>query len=288
MPYTDTASPIYYETSGPASGTPLVLIEGLGAQLIGWRDDFVDRLVAQGLFVIRLDNRDVGLSAKFGAAEGAPPPYALGDMADDVCAVLDTLGLASAHIVGQSMGGAIAQLLAIHHPARVRSMVLFYTVPSFTPAYLTDEVLQRLVAAPPMADDIGRADFIEAFVESQRFCGSSGFAFDEAWVRTLGARSYDRCDRVDGAGRQTAAMLGAADRGPHLARLDLPVALIHGRGDRLLKYQASIDMAALIPDAELHLYPGMGHQIVEDLWDDFIAIILRTIGRRHGPSSASD
>ena len=271
MPFTATASRIYYETDGLATGTPLVLIEGLGAQLIGWRAGFVERLVAQGFYVIRLDSRDVGLSA---ACEAG---YALSDTANDVCAVLDALGLASAHVVGQSMGGATAQLLAIDHAERVRSMVLFYTVPVFSPVYLTDEVMQRLAA--PSIEAVSRDAVIDDFVENQRFCGSIAYPFEESWIRELAGRSFDRGYRPAGVRRQTAAMIGAPDRSLQLSRLNLPVALIHGRADRLLRYQASIDMAALIPEAELHLFPGMGHQIVEQLWDDLVAIITRTARR---------
>ncbi len=279
MPHTNSPASIYYETRGPDTGQPLVLIEGLSAQLIGWRASFIDRLVARGMYVILLDNRDVGLSAKYGEPHQTEAAYSLGDMAGDVCGVLDALGLASAHVVGQSMGGAIAQMMAIAHPDRVRSMVLFYTVPAFTPDYLTDEVMERLANAPPTTPAANREDAIEAHVANERFSASTGYAFDEPWIRELAGLGYDRCYRPDGVQRQTAAVLASGDRSPHLPGLTLPSAIIHGRADRLLKYQASIALANLIDSSELHLYPGMGHQVVEPLWDEFAAIIARTVGR---------
>lgn len=279
MPHTNSPARIYYETRGPATGEPLVLIEGLGAQLIGWREGFIDCLVARGMHVILLDNRDVGLSAKFGEPHQLEAAYSLSDMASDVCGVLDALGLASAHIVGQSMGGAIAQMIAIEHPERARSMVLFYTVPAFTPEHLTDEVLERLANAPPAAQAADRDAAIEAHVDNERYSASADYAFDEPWIRELAGRAHDRCYRPDGVQRQTAAVLGSGDRSPHLGGLSLPTAVIHGRADRLLKYQASIELARLIEGAELHLYPGMGHQVVAPLWDEFSAIIARTVSR---------
>lgn len=279
MPHTPTPAGIYYETRGPDTGQPLVLIEGLGAQMIGWRAGFIDCLVARGFHIVLLDNRDVGLSGKFGEPHQTAAAYTLSDMAEDVCAVLDALGLASAHIVGQSMGGAIAQLLAIEHPARVRSMTLFYTVPAFSPEHLTDEIQQRLAEGLPLAPASSRDEAIAAHVANERYSASTAYAFDEAWITELAGLAYDRGYRPDGVQRQTAAVLGSGDRSPHLTALDLPTAIIHGRADRLLKYQAGIELARLIPDSELHLYPGMGHVVVAPLWDDFANIIHRTAGR---------
>lgn len=279
MPHTNARARIYYETRGAETGEPLVLIEGLGAQLIGWREGFIDCLVARGMHVILLDNRDVGLSDKFGEPHQLEAAYSLGDMAADACSVLDALGLASAHIVGQSMGGAIAQIMAIEHPARVRSMTLFYTVPAFSPKFLTEEVLARVAAASAIPPATGREAAIEAHVANERHAASTAYAFDEAWIREAAGLQYDRCYRPDGVQRQTAAVLGSGDRSPQLAGLAVPTAIIHGRADRLLKYQASIAIARLIESAELHLYPGMGHQVVQPLWEEFAAIIARTAGR---------
>lgn len=279
MPHSIGPAPaIYYETSGAADGAPLVLIEGMGAQLIGWRDGFVDRLVAGGMFVIRLDNRDVGLSDKLGEPGSVGLAYTLDDMAGDVCRVLDALGLASAHIVGQSLGGGVAQAMAITAPARVRSMTLFYTAPAFSDAFVTDEIKQRIGTPPPSAPRSRDAE-VATFVEHQRLCGSTAFPFDEAWMRELGARTYDRCFCPDGAARQAMAAVASPDRSEQLRRISVPTAIIHGRADRLIKVEAGLALAELINDTELHIYPGMGHQVVEPLWGDFISIIARTVGR---------
>jgi pimeloyl-ACP methyl ester carboxylesterase len=226
-----------------------------------------------------MDNRDVGLSGKFGEPHDIGQAYTLGDMAGDVCSVLDALGLVSAHIVGQSMGGAVAQMVAIDHPARVRSLVLVYTVPSFSPEYLTDDVMQRVAENAAIPPATNRAEAVEAHVANERYAASSAFGFDEDWIREVGGRMYDRGYRPDGIMRQTAMALASGDRSAQLAKLTVPTAIIHGRDDRLLKYQASIKLAELIKSAELHLYPGMGHQVVPELWDEFATIIARTAAR---------
>lgn len=278
MPHTENGAPrIYFETRGDPGNPPLVLIEGLGAQMIGWPEGFLNRLVDRGLYVITLDNRDVGLSEMMSAPDDVTVAYTLSDMAGDVCRVLDTLGIDAAHIAGQSMGGAIAQTLGIEMPARVLSLTLIYTAPVFDANFVTEEALGRKDLLPPA--DLSRAEAIAAFVDSQRPCASTAYAFDEARVADLGARSFDRAFRPDGIARQTSAVISSLDRRPALANVTVPTAIIHGRADRLVKEEASIAMAAIIKGAELHLYPGMGHVVAEPLWDDFVAIIARTVGR---------
>ena len=150
MPFTTTEGPaIYYETTGDPANPPIVLIAGASAQLIWWREEIVQNLLDHGLFVIRLDNRDVGLSAKIGGPNDVALAYSVADMAKDVCRVLDALGVTSAHIVGQSLGGIISQVMAINHPERVRSMVLFYTVPAFAMEYLTEDIKQNVLPMNP-------------------------------------------------------------------------------------------------------------------------------------------
>ena len=281
MPYTEGPGPkIYYQTDGKAGDAPVVLIEGMGAQLIGWRQGFVDRLVDRGCFVIRLDNRDVGLSDKLGGPDDHAKAYSIGDMARDVCRTLDSLGLESAHIVGQSLGGAVAQTLADEHRRRVRSMVLFYTLPVFAPEFLTEELLQAVAVAQP-AVSANRDEAIEARLQGERMCASTAYCWDEAWMRELAGQSHDRDPRTDGAARQRSAALQWAGASDRLWESAIPTAIIHGRADRLIKYEASIALARLIENAEIHLYSGMGHQIVQELWDDFIEIIVRTVGRAH-------
>jgi pimeloyl-ACP methyl ester carboxylesterase len=285
MPHTSADGPaIYYETSGDPSGQPLVLIAGASAQLIWWRDEFVQRLVDRGLFVIRPDNRDVGLSEKMGGPADVGPTYTIEAMADDMCRVLDALGLASAHIVGQSLGGAGAQVMAITRPERVRSMVLFYTIPAFEQQFLTDTLQQGVLAnagpagATPPAP-LTREQAIEEIVEREHNTRSTAYDFDEAWVRDYAARCYDRAYCADGVLRQVYAAMSLGDRRPQLRSLSVPTTVIHGRVDRLLKVEAGFEIGQLVPDAELHIYPGMGHELPPPLWDEFANIIVRTTAR---------
>lgn len=278
MPYTSTSPRLYFETSGDAAGVPMVLISGLGAQLIVWRDEFVQRLVDQGLFVIRLDNREVGLSDKTADPDVLIADYEVDAFADDVCRVLDELGISSAHVAGESMGGAISQRMAIARPGRVRSATLFYSAPGLDPSFLGDAILQA-VSAPALPADMSREDAIAAMVEGERLAASTAYPFDEAWMRRSKELYYDRGFRPDGAKRQASVILRSGDWRSELGGITCPVAIIHGRADRLVNPHAALEMARLIPDAELHLYPGLGHQVARELWDEFIPIMMRTVRR---------
>lgn len=284
MPYTSAESAeIYYETRGDPAARPLVLIEGTGAQLIGWRDDFVDLLVRRGFFVVRLDNRDVGLSTMTAGPDIADAGYSLADMADDVFAVLDALGLASAHVVGQSMGGAVAQHMAIARPDRVKSLVLFYTAPAVDPQFVTDAVLSAQSDASERPAPTTRDEIIAGLLERARSGSAPKSVFDEAGARDLILRSLDRNPRLDGVTRQAAAMFRSGDWREALGALALPTAIIHGRDDALVRIDASFELARRIADAELHLYPHMGHEILRDRWEDFASVINGT-ARRHTAS----
>ncbi len=269
---------IHFETRGDAAAIPLVLIEGSGAQLIGWRDGFVDRLIARGFRVIRLDNRDVGLSDKLAGEDRLEACYTLADMADDVFGVLDRLGLESAHIVGQSMGGAIAQTMALAQPGRVRSLGLFYTAPAFGAEFVTDEIREILLAGAPTLP-VSRQEQVDELVSRARLAASTNHPFDEAWATQLAQMSLDRCDRTDGVTRQGAAMMQAGDWREALERLTMPVAIFHGRADRLVKIEAGFELGRRLKTSELHIYPGMGHEIALPLWDEFADIIARTARR---------
>jgi len=283
MPFTTDDGPeIYYETTGDPKNPAIVLIAGASAQLIWWRDEFVQKLLDRGLFVIRLDNRDVGKSAKIGGPNDIERAYQVRDMADDVCRVLDALAIAKAHIVGQSLGGIISQLMAITRPERVRSMVLFYTVPAFAMEYLTEEILQSVVNRPaPVAapSTLTREQTIEEFVERERATSSTGYAFDEVWMRDYVTACVDRGYCPGGVQRQAQAAIAIGDLRPDLKNLTLPTAVIHGKDDRLLKVDGGFDIGRLVQSAELHIYPGMGHEFPQPLWDEFIDIIVRTAGR---------
>ena len=279
MPHTSSPGPrIYFETSGNPSNEPLVLIAGMGAQLIVWRDEFVQQLVDHDLFVIRMDNRDVGMSDKTAAAGVLVANYDIDAFPDDVCRVLDELGVAAAHLVGESMGGAIAQRAAITRADRVRSTTLFYTAPGFDMSFVGDALIEAL-AAPPMTADMPRDEAIAAMAEGERLAASTTYPFDEAWIRRSKELYYDRGFDPDGVQRQASAMMRAGTWLDALADIRCPVAVIHGRGDRLVKTAAALELGSRIPDAEVHIYPGMGHQVIPELWDEFIPIIMRTIGR---------
>ena len=279
MPYTSSPGPrIYFETRGEAGSEPLVLINGLGAQMHGWRDGLVDRLVDQGLFVIRMDNRDVGLSEQMGPVGTLVADYDIDAFPSDVCRVLDELGIESAHVVGESMGGAIAQRMAITQPDRTRSATLFYTAPGFDIAFVGDAIIQAL-AAPPLTADMPRDAAIDAMVENERLTTSTEFPFDEAWIIRSKEMHYDRGFHPDGQQRQASAMIKAGVWLDALTDIRCPVAVIHGRADRLVKTDAAFELGRRIADAEVHIYPGMGHQVIPELWDEFVPIIMRTIGR---------
>ncbi|MCW4385361.1 alpha/beta fold hydrolase [Salinibacterium sp. SYSU T00001] len=271
---------IYYETMGEASGVPLVLLEGTGAQLIGWREEFCRMLVAQGFHVIRMDNRDVGLSQKFGGPEDIDGGYELSDMAEDVTRVLDDLGLASAHIAGRSMGGMMAQMLAIEHPERVRSLALLYSTPGKDRRWVLHGELPALQAVQPR---ISREEAIEFAALIERPTAPGPYAWDEAWTREAAATAYDRCYAPDGVPRQWAALMRAPERLERLRAVTAPTVLLHGREDPVLSWRASADMAEVIVGAELHVYPGMGHGLPRELWPEMVQAITRTALRGEKP-----
>ena len=265
---------IHYETMGPDDGMPVLLIQGYTAQMIGWRDGFCRKLVERGLRVIRFDNRDVGLSAKFGGPEDLDGGYGLAEMAADSFRVLDALDLSAAHVVGQSMGGMIAQVMADTHPERVRSLSLIYTAPGLEQRHFIPSIANGDMQPDPTR--LTREAAIEAYVMQERMASSPGYAFNETWIRTLGGLGYDRCHAPDGHARQWRAILRAPASFADLERLTMPVSVIHGRADGLIKVEAGLELGARIRQAELHIYPGMGHEVVEPLWDEFANIIQRT------------
>jgi pimeloyl-ACP methyl ester carboxylesterase len=269
---------IYYETRGAGDAAPLLMIHGLGAQMIGWRAGFLDKLVERGLRPILFDNRDVGLSQKFGGAADFDASYTLDDMADDAFGVLDALDLPSAHVVGQSMGGMIAQHMALRRPERVRSLGLIYTAPGTTP-YLTR---RNLGPAPNAAELYARRDkpaALEAFVERERLARSTAYPFDELWIREWAQRSFERCYAPDGVARQAAALRRSPDVFEGLEQLRQPALILHGRADLHIEVAAALELGRQLRNSELHLYPGLGHEIAEPLWSEWAGFIERVIRR---------
>jgi pimeloyl-ACP methyl ester carboxylesterase len=254
----------------------MLLVQGFTWQLIGWREGFCQKFVDRGAYVIVYDNRDVGLSQKFGGSDDYDGGYSLADMARDGFAVLDDLGLASAHIVGASMGGMIAQIMALSQPSRVRSLNLIYTAPSIDPRYF---VPQETQAAEVLGKRFERAEALEEFVVRERISASTAYPYDEAWVRELGARMYDRGYAPEGILRQLGAITRWAPTPEALGSLEMPSSIIHGRADNRIRVEASLDLGRLLKNSELHIYPGLGHEIPAPLWDEFATIIMRTAAR---------
>ncbi|MDM4763896.1 alpha/beta hydrolase [Galbitalea sp. SE-J8] len=277
---------LHYVVDGDASGRPLVLVHGTSAQLIGWHDGFVAALVRAGFRVIRFDNRDVGLSEQTGAPDQLEAHYDLADMADDVVAVLDELGVARAHVAGMSMGGYIAQLVAIRHPRRVASLGLLSTSPSSEPEFLVGDHGDGSpeTALPALQD---RDAYIAEFVSDQRWLQSPGFPFDSREAAELGAHSFDRMYRPDGVLRQWNALVrGPLERRELLRAVTAPAVIIHGRGDQSLHWHAALVLAELLPQAEVHIFEEMGHDVPRELWPEFAAALARTALRAERPTDA--
>ena len=273
---------IAYETFGPPDGRPLLLIMGLAAQMILWDDEFCAALAARGHRVIRFDNRDVGLSTKLDAAgmpdaaaamqavllgERIAAPYLLRDLAADGVGLLDALDIPAAHVVGASMGGMIAQTMAITYPARVLSLtsIMSTTGERSLPPARPEAVAVLFLPAP--AD---RAGNVERAVHIFRTIGSPGFPFDEARVRDLAGRSYDRCFSPAGAARQLVAILASGSRREALAAVTIPTLVIHGRDDPLIPLEAGLDTARAVPGAELLVIDGMGHDLPRGAWPEIV------------------
>jgi pimeloyl-ACP methyl ester carboxylesterase len=275
---------IEYESFG-SSDEVLVLVMGLGAQMILWDREFCEQLASHGLRVIRFDNRDVGLSTHFESAgvpnvvqmmgelaEGKLPesPYSLDDMADDTAGLIDGLGIGPAHVCGASMGGMIAQTVAFRHPDKVKSLTSVMSttgdpkLPQGKP-----EVMALLAKAPP-AD---RAGYIDYAVEMWSTVGSPGFAFDEAATRERSGRHYDRNFDPGGVGRQLAAVFSHGDRTERLAGVRAPTLVIHGADDPLVPVEAGRATQAAIAGAELLEIAGMGHDFSRGTWPQMVEAV---------------
>lgn len=276
---------IEYETFGSATAPPLVLVMGLGGQMLLWDEEFCGALSDRGFHVVRFDNRDVGLTTKIAGAgmpnvlaafangmQGKPveAAYTLDDMADDTAGLLDALGLADAHVAGASMGGMIAQTLAIRHPKRLRSMTsIMSTTGDRTLPPSKPSVIGVLTTPQPTE----RAAHIDHAVETWRAIGSPGFPFDEAFIRARAERLYDRAFFPEGIARQLVAILASGSRRAQLASVQAPTLVIHGIDDPLVPIEGGRDTAAAIPGAELVEIAGMGHDMPKALWPRLVELI---------------
>ncbi len=267
-----------YETSGSPGDPPLLLVAGLGGQLISWHADLVAALVARGFFVVRFDNRDVGLSTHL---HDAPAPdidaaihrgdtssasYALEDMADDTAALLDHLDVPAAHVVGVSMGGMIAQTLAITHPEWVRTLTSIMSTPSPRLGAPTPEAAEEL-RAPPVSS---RSEAVEQAVAGSRVIGSPAYPLDEQWRREVTGESYDRGYDPPGVARQLLAIHASGDRSDALRRVRVPTLVIHGDSDPLVQIEGGRATAAAVPNAELLVIAGMGHDLPRAAWPQLL------------------
>jgi pimeloyl-ACP methyl ester carboxylesterase len=276
---------IAYRTLGDDGDPPLLLIAGLGVQLVGWDEEFCLQLADRGYQVILYDHRDVGLSTHLHDAprpnahaalsgDASSAAYRLDDLADDAAGLLDGLGLDSAHVVGVSMGGMVAQVLALRHRARVRSLgLIMSTTGSRTVGQSTPAARQVLVQAPPRDRD----DIAERAVENARVTGSPGYPADHDEIRRRALRAYDRNFDPMGVGRQLVAVLASDDRTTALAEIDVPTVVIHGAADPLIEVSGGEALARAIPGAELHVVEGMGHDLPRALWPRFLERIEETI-----------
>ncbi len=266
---------IEYDVSGDPSDPPLLLVMGLGAQLIAWDDDFVKELVSRGLYVIRFDNRDQGLSTAFDGA-GIPdiaaavatrtllePAYRLSDMADDAAGLLDALGIPSAHVCGVSMGGMIAQSLVIRNPEKVMTLVSIMSTtgdPSVGAPH--PEALAVLMQPAPTDRDA----VVQSAVKASAVIGSSGFRRDEERIRAAAAAAYDRAFHPEGTARQLVAIVSSPDRTAALGAVACRTLVIHGEADPLIDPSGGRATAAAIPGADLWTIPGMGHDLPPELF----------------------
>jgi pimeloyl-ACP methyl ester carboxylesterase len=280
-----------YQTFGDRSGVPLVMVMGLGTQMIGWPEDLCNDLAERGYFVVRFDNRDIGLSTKLDhlpapsfaqmrgfATRRKAPPYSFDDMADDTFGLIDALDLGRVHLVGVSMGGFISQTAAIRHPERIRSLTLIMTsTGSRRVGQPKPGILWRMTQAKqPTTPE----EAIESTLDTYKVIGSPGFPFDDEYLRAKTIISFEREARDEGGYlRQLAASVGQPNRTAALRTLRLPALVMHGLSDPLVRPSGGIALAKAIPGAKFVGYHGMGHDLPRPLWPDMAAQIASVAAR---------
>jgi pimeloyl-ACP methyl ester carboxylesterase len=284
---------IAYQEIGDPDADPLLLIMGLAVQMIGWDEEFCAMLAERGFRVVRFDNRDVGHSTILGEAGVAgrldallgrrsTAPYLLRDMAADTEGLMDHLGIDAAHLVGVSMGGMIAQTIAIHQPRRVKSLVSMMSTTGNRRLGLPSwRAFGAVMASQPRE----REAAIERAVHMFKTIGSPAYPMDEERFRDLAGRSFDRSHSRSGVLRQLHAITASGDRTSDLRKLRLPVTVIHGSADPLVRPAAGRATAKAIPGAHLCMIDGMGHDLPRELWPTIIDQIVATTERAGGARS---
>jgi pimeloyl-ACP methyl ester carboxylesterase len=285
---------ICYEIFGDPAAEPLLLIMGLGAQMVIWDDAFCEQLAARGFRVIRFDNRDIGQSSTLHGGKRLTPfelvklrlfhipvaaPYRLIDMARDTVGLMDALGIASAHLVGASMGGMIAQEVALSFPERARSLTSIMSTtgnPRVPPP--TREMAAMLMAPPPKTKE----EYLERFARIWKILRAGSFPEDEARDRALAERCFARGLNAAGVGRQLRAILASGSRKARLHAVKAPTLVIHGTADPLVHPAGGRDTAASIPNAKLLMIDGMGHALPIRTWPQIIDAIA---AHAHGAST---
>jgi pimeloyl-ACP methyl ester carboxylesterase len=283
-----------YEIFGDPAAEPLILIMGLGAQMIQWDDDFCRQLAARGFRVIRFDNRDIGKSSHLTGGKRLTAmeifklrflkipiqaPYTLRDMAEDTVSLLDVLGIKSAHVVGVSMGGMIAQEIALSFPHRLRSLTsIMSTTGNPRLPQPTREAMAILMAPPPTS----REEFLQRFIKTWKVLRVGSFPQDDALDLARGERTFERGINPAGSARQLRAILASGSRKERLHAVKAPTLVIHGTVDPLVRPAAGKDTAASIPGAKLLMIEGLGHALPIPFWPQIIDAIDR---HAHGASA---
>jgi len=285
---------ICYETFGDPGDPAMLLIMGLGTQMVAYHDEFCAQLVDRGFYVIRHDNRDIGRSTHLDAApvpsfvqlakRDRRSPYTLADMAGDSVGVLDALGIEQAHIVGTSMGGMIAQTIAIRSPERTLSLV---SIMSNTGDFFHGQPALTMYAVLLKPSPRERDGFIEHAVEMFSKIGGTGFPPEVEDLREIASLSYDRGHDARGSQRQLWAIVADRDRAPELRKLTVPATVIHGAQDKLVRPSGGRATARAIPGARLVEIPGMGHGLPRGAWPAIIGAIADTAARAGAPVSAT-
>jgi pimeloyl-ACP methyl ester carboxylesterase len=289
-----TGIELAYERFGEHEAPPVLLVMGLAAQMVHWPDAFCAALAAHGLQVVRFDNRDVGRSTHL---TNAPMPnlqaalsgdlssaaYTLSEMAADAMGLLDALAFESAHLVGASMGGAIAQAAAIEHPGRVRSLTsMMSSTGNASVGQPNAEALRKIFDGPPPTT---REDVVERAVRAFQVLGSPAFERDESAIREIAGRAFDRGHDPMGIARQAVASVASGDRTSKLRSLAIPTLVLHGAADLMCDVSGARATAAAIPHAELVIIEGMGHDLPRELWPEITSRVAGLVWRAEAGSS---